>query len=291
VTDLPSSHTRLLALLGDPVSHSLSPRFQNAAIRASGVDAVYLALRCASVDLNGLITGIAHAGGAGNVTIPHKEAAAAVVERPSQAVLRTGACNTFWSAEERIHGDNTDVAGVDRSVHDLLGSSAAGLRVLLRGAGGAARAAICALVDAGASEIVLSNRSPDRLSPIQQLFAGSATPLTLLPAGGSLRSEAFDLVVNATSLGLRSSDPHPIPLEEVGHIGAGLDLVYRPGSTTPWVLALRERGIPAHDGRGMLLHQGAAAFERWWGIPPPLEEMRAALSRPDVSPPLDPEPR
>jgi shikimate dehydrogenase len=287
VTGLPGTETRLVALLGDPVSHSLSPRFQNAAIRASEVDAVYLALRCAPADLGPLLTGIARAGGAGNVTIPHKGAAAAIVDRPSGAVLRTGACNTFWLDEGLVHGDNTDVAGVDRSVRELLGRTASGLRVMVLGAGGAARASVCALIDAGAAEIVISNRSPQRAEAVVRAFAGSGTRLTLRHATSPSQGEHFDLVVNATALGLRKDDPLPIPLHRSAEVGAGLDLVYRPGATTPWVLALREHGIAAADGRGMLLHQGAAAFERWWRIPAPLETMRAALSMPDAAP-IDP---
>ena len=107
----PSSSTRVLALLGDPVLHSLSPAFQNAALRATGRDALYVALRCGGPDLPGLLRGLARAGGGGNVTVPHKGAAAEVVEEVTEAVQETGACNTFWLENGRIRGDNTDVAG------------------------------------------------------------------------------------------------------------------------------------------------------------------------------------
>src|SRR5690606_25709966 len=132
--------------LGNPVAHSLSPRFQNAAFAAAGVDGVYIALRCEAEAVPGLMTGIARAGGAGNVTVPHKALAARLVDRATDAVRRTSACNTFWLEDGRIHGDNTDVAGV-RSAMERLTGSVAGARVLLLGAGGAARAAVCALLD------------------------------------------------------------------------------------------------------------------------------------------------
>src|SRR5690606_22243888 len=116
VTDLPTSATRLIALLGNPVAHSISPIFQNAAFRHAGVDGVYLALRCEGAAVPGLLRGIALAGGGGNVTVPHKEVAAEAVDEPTEAVRRTGACNTFWSEGDRIRGDNTDVVGSARAI-------------------------------------------------------------------------------------------------------------------------------------------------------------------------------
>lgn len=110
-----TASTRTLALLGDPVGHSLSPILQNAAFQAAGVDGVYVAVGCAQEDLVGLMRGLARAGGGGNITLPHKEKAASVLDVPSDTVRRTGACNTFWGDERgRLHGDNTDVDGVRR---------------------------------------------------------------------------------------------------------------------------------------------------------------------------------
>lgn len=270
-----SADTRLIALLGDPVSHSLSPRFQNAAFNASGVDGVYLALQCDARSLPGLLQGIARAGGGGNVTVPHKALAAESVEVRTAAVERTGACNTFWLEGGRVCGDNTDVAGFRAAVHALVGAPA-GARVLLLGAGGAARAAIAALLDDGVDAIHLLNRTPARAAALLESFA---TVLRIVPAGAPLHTESFDLVVNATSLGLRAEDPFPLTFDMVGDVGAALDLVYAPGETR-WVHAARAGGIRAADGIEMLLQQGAAAFERWWQRPAPLEAMRAALGSP-----------
>jgi shikimate dehydrogenase len=275
VSPAPSASTRLIALLGDPVSHSLSPHFQNAAFAAAGVDGVYVALRCAAADVPTLVRGISRAGGGGNVTLPHKEAAAEAVERPSRAVQRTGACNTWWLEDGVVCGDNTDVVGVRDAVRALLGRDPAGARVLLLGAGGSSRAALAALVDAGAGEVVIANRTPDRARGLAARFADAATPLRVATPD-RLAGERFDLAVNSTSLGLRESDPLPLPPDGTA-VGAALDLVYARGST-PWVRALRERGVPAADGIEMLLRQGAASFERWWGIPAPLEAMRRALA-------------
>lgn len=271
----PSSATRLIALLGNPVSHSVSPLFQNAAFEAAGVDGVYLALRCDAGAVPGLIAGIAGAGGGGNVTVPHKEIAAASVQRRTEAVDRTGACNTYWSEQGEVWGDNTDVAGAALAIRALLGGSPAGARVLLVGAGGAARAALAALSDEGAGEVVLVNRTPERAAALVERF--HAAPLRLrVAAAGAAPTGEFDLAINSTSLGLHADDPLPLAAEWSGRIRAAFDMAYRRGGTA-WVRSLREAGVPASDGREMLLWQGVAAFERWWPVPAPVAVMRAAL--------------
>lgn len=271
-----TSATRLLALLGDPVGHSLSPRFQNAAIAATGVDGVYLALRCVADDVPGLLRGIARSGGGGNVTVPHKEVAARVIDRPTDAVLRTGACNTFWGEDGDVCGDNTDVAGFAAAVGTLLGRSLSGARVLLVGAGGGAAAAADAMTRDGADEVVIVNRTGRAARDLAGRFASSPTSFVVSESVHSLRGERFDLAVNATSLGLRQQDAPPIAPDAGVTFGAAFDLVYRPDCTS-WIRAQQALGIPAADGLEMLLHQGAAAFTRWWGITAPLAVMRAAL--------------
>ena len=273
----PTAATRLLALLGDPVSHSLSPQFQNAAIRATGLDAVYVALRCTADELPGLLRGIARAGGAGNVTVPHKQLAAWTIDAPSEAVMRTGACNTFWMRDGRLHGDNTDVAGASAAAAAVLGRAPAGARVLLLGAGGAASAVLCALADEGAERVVILNRTAERAEALAERFRTPRLRIEVAGSTDALRGERFDLAINSTSLGLHSADPLPLDPDADGvSIGAALDLVYAPGETR-WVHAMRARGLAAADGKEMLIQQGAAAFRRWWGIDPPLDVMRAAL--------------
>jgi len=271
-----SATTRLVVLLGDPVQHSLSPRFQNAAIESLELDAVYVALRCDDASVPGLLLGIARAGGAGNVTVPHKATAARAVERATEAVTQTGACNTFWLEDGVVHGDNTDVAGFSAAVRELLGGSPAGARVLLLGAGGAARGVACSLSQEGVSDVVVLNRSASSAESLARDFSSAVSRYETASSGAALRGERFDLVVNATSLGVRPNDPPPLSDEPGFGIGAALDLVYGP-NYTPWIRGLRSRGIPATDGLEMLLHQGAAAFSRWWKMPPPMDAMRAAL--------------
>jgi shikimate dehydrogenase len=270
-----SAGTRLLAVLGEPVEHSLSPVIQNAALRACGLDGVYLALRCRPGALSGLLRGLADAGGAGNVTLPHKAALAELLDDATEAVLRTGACNTFWAGERGLHGDNTDVEGFRRALHALVGTPAGGLRVLLLGAGGAARAAALALLEDGVRELNVWNRTPGRARDLARHFSDAR--VRVLESRGGAGGRGYDVVVNATRLGLSDADPLPLEPEQLGRAGAALDLVYglRP---TRFVRAARSAGVSAADGAEMLIQQGAVAFERWWGRPAPLEVMRAALS-------------
>jgi shikimate dehydrogenase len=266
---------RLLALLGDPVAHSLSPLLQNAAFREADVEGTYLALRVGSQDLEGLLKGIARAGGGGNVTLPHKERAAEVVERRLPAADRTGACNTFWLEEGRIVGDNTDVEGFRQALRLLLGREAMGLRVLLLGAGGAARAVLHALVEDGGEAIWIRNRSPGRARELAATLGGGRARVW---DGAASAPGEVDLVVNATRLGMGPRDPLPLsPGELPPGEPACMDLVYRPDETA-WVREMRALGLAAEDGGEMLVQQGAAAFARWWGRPAPLEVMRRALA-------------
>lgn len=267
--------TRLIALLGDPVEHSLSPRLQNAAIRAAGLNAVYLALRCVET-CDALLTGIARAGGAGNVTIPHKTRAVALLEVATPAVDKTGACNTFWLEQGRIHGDNTDVEGFAAAARSLIGAPA-GARVLVLGAGGAARAAVLALIQARADAVHVLNRTVGRARSLQDALDPGGRRVSALDRPGAIRREGYDLVVNATSVGLSADDPAPVDLSAPARVGAVLDMTYRT-EPTALITAATDAEIPAADGRDMLLHQGAASFRRWFGADPDLDAMRRALA-------------
>lgn len=267
--------TRVLTLLGDPVRHSASPELQNAAFQTADVDGVYVAVQCGPDDLVGFMRGLARAGGGGNVTLPHKQKAASILDISSDAVRKTGACNTFWGDEEgRVRGDNTDVEGFRRALRIFFEGSPQGIRALLLGAGGAARAALLALLDEGADEVLLYNRTQERARAVARRIGGHRA--RVVPVMRELEGEDFDLVVNATSLGLDPDDPSPIEFSILNRAGAAMDLVYGQG-ITPFVRAAEAAGIRSTDGFEMLVQQGAASFECWWGEAAPLEAMRAVL--------------
>jgi shikimate dehydrogenase len=270
-----SATSRVFALLGDPVEHSLSPEIQNAAMVAARVDGVYVAVPTSEAELAGLMRGLAKGGGGGNVTLPHKEKAASFLDRPNSTVRRTGACNTFWAEDDgTVVGDNTDVEGCRRAVARFLRGGPAGARVLMLGAGGAARAALVALLDDGVDEVRILNRSVERARAVSRRIGGER--VRVVQGVSDIAGEEFDLVVNATRLGLGADDPLPLDLELPGRVGAVFDLVYGDDGT-PFVRAAQARGIRATDGIEMLIQQGAAAFERWWGREAPLEAMREAF--------------
>ena len=166
--------------------------------------------------------------------------------------------------------------GARRAVRTLLGGPARGARVLLAGAGGGARAAVAALIDEDAAEVWVINRTLSRAEAMAT-EVGDAR-VRVVPDARTLEGQAFDLVLNATSLGLGAHDPLAVDLDRLGRVGAVMDMVYAP-SGTPLADAARARGIPAMDGGEMLLRQGAAAFELWWGREAPLSAMREALKR------------
>lgn len=269
-----TARTRVFALLGDPVEHSLSPQLQNRAFEETGADGVYVALRAPAQELTGMIRSLCRAGGGGNVTLPHKEKAVTVLDRPGAAVRRTGACNTFWLQDGEIHGDNTDVAGFSRALRRLLDRPPEGMSVLLLGAGGAARAALVGLLDEGAESVLLFNRSVERARAVARRIGGER--VRVAASHGDIQGRRFDLVVNATRLGLSPSDPLPLNLDLLGWTGAVMDLVYGPRET-PFVEAARARGVLAADGGEMLVQQAAAAYELWWGEPGPADAMRETL--------------
>lgn len=264
----------LFALLGDPVHHSLSPSIHNAAFEASGLDGVYVALRTRAELVGPLMRRLGRIGGGGNVTVPHKRRAAEALHHTTPVVTSTGACNVFWWEPARgLCGDNTDAAAFAVAAERLIGSLG-GRRVLLLGAGGAARAVVHACMERGVALVDILNRTRPRAEEIQAT-QGSAGKIGLLEAADDLRGREYDLAVNATSLGLRSEDPLPVPVERL-RADALLDLVYGRDETR-LVRVARSHGLLAEDGRRMLAEQAALSFERWSTGPAPRELVYRAV--------------
>lgn len=259
-----SGTTRVFALLGRPVAHSLSPRMHNAAFAALGLDAVYVALDAEAAAVPDLMRALAAAGGGGNVTVPHKAVAAGAVSR--MVAGPATACNTFWGEAGRLVGANTDVEGI-RGALARLGAADAPAWLIL-GTGGSATAAAAAAGSVGA-RIAVRSRSAERAAAFRAQARG-------LGAGEAGVGECT-VAINATPLGLGDGDPLPLDAGDAPGVRFALDLVYRRGETA-WVRAMRQRGARAADGREVLVRQGAAAFALWFpGRTAPLDIMRAAV--------------
>jgi shikimate dehydrogenase len=258
--------SRVFAVLGDPVAHSLSPAMHNAAFRALGLDAVYVALRAESADVPHLIRSLTRAGGGGNVTIPHKDIAAQSVSQPSDRVRALGACNTFWSGDGGSYGDNTDVDGVVQTLATLEAPTSAWL---IAGTGGGARAAVAAAAARGA-RVAIRSRDQERRRTFEAWVR--AQSVTIVPHGDC------EVLINTTPLGLHSGDHLPLALEDAPRAIVAFDMVYHRGETA-WIRLMRQEGLRSCDGRVMLVAQGAAAFRRWYpGEDPPVDVMRAAVN-------------
>ena len=275
-----------LAVLGKPVSHSRSPAMQNAALAELGLagEWSYEAIEVAPEDFAGLVADLARRGDyAGvNVTVPHKLGALAAADEAHAAARAIGAANTLTFREGSVLADNTDAAGI----LDPLPRSPEGMRALVMGAGGSARAAIWGLREAGA-EVRVWNRTPEKGADLARAFGVEA-------AGGELDTASFDLIVNATTVGLQSANPAappegqppvangfhdlkalPIEADALHAEQVVVDLVYG-SNETQLIAATRAAGATPVDGLEVLIMQGVESLRLWTGSEPPIETMRAA---------------
>lgn len=265
---------RRLGLIGDPVAHSMSPIMHRAGFSALGIEAVY-ELCPVTADHPEMVEAemrrLAVTGG-GNITVPHKASAARALDRPSETVTALGACNCFWEVEPGIlAGDNTDVFGIRETIGNRLTTRRLE-RVLILGAGGAAAAAGLAMRNMGASEVLILNRTLERAHRLVERLEVAGVPASVMEEAPS---GEYDLVINATSLGLNETDPLPLDFDRVSPTLI-LDLVYGQRQTA-WTRVADAVGVDWIDGREVLLQQGAACYPLWFGMEGPVEAMRCAL--------------
>jgi shikimate dehydrogenase len=271
------AHTQLAGVLGYPVRHSLSPAMHNAAFRAVGLNWVYLAFEVSPDALPQAIAGMRGLRIQGlNLTIPHKEAVMPLLDALTDAAQQVGAVNTLFWEDGRLVGGNTDAEGFLRALHEG-GVEPLRQTVLILGAGGAARAVAYALHNQHC-RLIIANRTPERAEVLAQGFNAVPVPMTadalrpLLPQ--------VDGVVNCTTLGMApdtDSSP-PIGWDALPDTAWACDLVYRP-LRTRFLQEAERRGLRTIDGLGMLVHQGALAFERWTGQTAPVATMRQAAEQ------------
>ena len=274
----PTGQTRLAAVIGDPVRHSLSPTLMNAAFAASGLDWTYVALEVSANRLPDALVGVRALGIAGlSVTMPHKESAAACADLLSSTAERLGAVNCLVNEDGVLIGHNTDGEGFVRSLRHGFGFDPAGRRCVVFGAGGSARSIILALADAGATEIVVVNRTLGRAERAAAL-AGDRGEVVALDGVRSDLVDA-DLIVNATSVGMGQPSPADMPFDaSVVHSGQlVVDIVYSP-LETPLLALSRSNGATVANGVAMLAHQAAVQFELWTGTDAPIDVMLESVA-------------
>ena len=278
-----------LGVLGDPIAHSFSPRMQNAALRASKIKMAYGAFRIAKGELTEALQLLREQNFVGtNVTVPHKIAALALMDDVDENARRVGAVNTIKVADGKLRGFNTDGKGLARAIREEFSVDLRDLRVLVLGAGGAGRAIALQCAKENSERLVIANRDLEKakklVEELRHFFAGPKVlgPVPRLQAvawdEAAFRFQIanLDLVVNATSLGLDRADAAPIPARLLAPHLMIYDTIYASGPTA-FVSAAIEAGARAANGLSMLLHQGALAFEIWFGRAAPLDAMRKAL--------------
>lgn len=270
--------TRLFGVIGHPIGHSLSPVMHAAALRALRVDALYAPFEAPPRFLRILLRALVLAGVEGlNVTVPLKEAVIPLVDHLDPVARAIGAVNTIVVRGRRLTGHNTDATGFARALRELDPRPLAAHAVIL-GAGGAARAVTWALAQEGLRRLTIANRHPAKARTLARWltqFAPRAT-LAVKPLDG-LRLEGVDLLINATTIGMRAGDPSPVSLAGLARTAVVYDLVYH--RRTALVREARRRGCVAANGLSMLLYQGAESLRLWLNRPPPVEVMRRALLR------------
>ena len=271
-----SGRAKLAGVIGWPVSHSLSPRLHGFWLDRYGIDGAYVPMAVAPENFALALKGLACLGFAGaNLTVPHKEAGLAAVDEIDDIARRVGAVNTVVvQSDGRLFGTNTDVFGFSENLREAAPAwrASAGPAVVL-GAGGAARAVCVALIDAGAPELRLVNRTAERAAVLAREIGGPIRVHAWKDRGPALAGA--NCLVNTTALGMSGKPGLDIDLSTLPRTALVHDIVYAP-LTTPLLAAAQERGNPVATGIGMLLHQARPGFRAWFGVDP---EVTADLRR------------
>ncbi len=274
-----------LAVIGDPISHSKSPQMHNPALQACGIDVQYVRVQVPVGQVKEAFALFLKQGFLGvNITIPHKFEALDAVDVVDPLARQLGAVNTLAIRGGRMFGYNTDGPGFLRSVKEAFGMEVKDLRVLILGAGGGAgRAVAVQSVLAGCQNLVLANRTESKLEPLlaelRSLTKETIDLKTCTLEHGNLaqRLPEIDLIVNATSVGMKAEDAPLLPAGSLEKRHLVYDMVYRASGPTDLIQQAEAAGAKHADGMCLLLHQGAISFEHWFDRPAPLEAMRAGL--------------
>ena len=279
-----TGHTHIVGVIGDPVEHSRSPQMHNAAFAKAGLDYVYVPFHVRPDDLADAIAGFKAINVVGiNVTLPHKQAVIRSVTSISREAELIGAVNTLTFVEGNIYGDNTDAPGVLKALEEdgNMSGSPVGENVIVLGAGGAARAVVVALALRGVASITIANRTVEKAVSLAEEMdrktGVSMQGMGLTDERLPLAVRESKLLVNTATTSMDVTQPLLISADWLQPNTIVYDIVYTP-PVTPLMQAATERGCQTLGGIGMLVHQGAIAFEKWTGVTPCTQTMRQALS-------------
>ncbi len=278
---MPQKQLKILGIIGDPVSQSLSPLMHNAAMAHTGLPFIYMPFQVKPEELDVFFKSLAPRKIFGfNVTIPHKQAVIPYLDSLSREARLIGAVNTVMRKGKKLIGYNTDGAGFIRSLKKEEKYELANKHVLLLGAGGAARAIAVALGLEGAREVMIFNRTAKKAFDLSfelgKKFRKTVFNASPLDPPDPSHWRLADLVINATSIGMKEFQNIQLPLSQLPSKALVVDIVYRP-LETPLLKKAKKRGLSIHPGWGMLLHQGMLSFELWTGKKAPYEVMKKAL--------------
>lgn len=272
--------TNVVGIIGRPVAHSLSPLMHNRAFAHSGLDWVYVPFEVSGDALATAVSGVRALSIRGvNVTVPHKTAVVSLVDELTPQAAAAGAVNTIVNRDGHLIGDNTDGVGFVRSLTDEADFDPRGARVVVLGAGGAARAIAVELARAGCARVVIANRTERKARELARLTERHGVDAVALPLEREALApeiDAADLLVQTTTLGMAGNREMPVDDELLQPRLLVADIVYTP-LMTPLLRAAKARGCAVVPGWGMLLYQGVEAFERWTGVPAPVSVMREVL--------------
>lgn len=272
-----------LAVIGDPIGHSRSPQMHNPALQACGIEAQYIRVQVPVGHVAEAFRQFAACGFLGvNITIPHKFEALDAVDVLDPLARQLGAVNTLAIRDGKLHGYNSDGPGFLRSVKEAFDADIRDLRVLILGAGGGAGRAVAVQSGlSGCQKLLLVNRSQGKAEAVAgEIRALGCAGAMVVPWDDDALREALaniDLIVNATSLGMKPNDAKLLPADGLHARHLVFDMVYRAGGETPLLAEAKQAGARTVDGLSLLLHQGAISFEHWFDQPAPLKVMWEGL--------------
>lgn len=269
--------TKIFGIFGYPVEHTLSPFMHNAAFEALGLDYCYIPFSVRPEDLNISVGAIKALNIRGvNITIPHKETIIPYLDELDREAELIGAVNTVLNKDGRLIGYNTDGRGFVRSIREEGGITPKGKRIMIIGAGGAARAISFSLANEDVEKIFINDIISDKAKELSSAVRRKTSTETIYIKDFKEGVGEVDILINATPLGMKKEDPLPIPPEFLSSGILVYDIVYNPPET-PLIREAKKKGAKTLGGLGMLLYQGALSFKIWTGQEPPIEVMRKAL--------------